>query len=89
MTATRANIQPSPADTPIPPGGLGVLLSRLVNRWIAGVIARLAREAALVALRDLGDRELKDIGIHRHQIGDALTEIASERTRLQRCTQPC
>jgi hypothetical protein len=87
MAITRINIQSSPTYMPILPGGLGVGLSRLVNRWVARIIARSAREAASVALRDLGDRDLKDIGIHRDRIGDALTEIACERTRLQRYRQ--
>ena len=60
-----------------------MLFGRLVNRWIARVIARCEREA----LHQLDDRELKDIGIYRHQIGDAVTEIAHERTRLQRRRQ--
>ena len=89
MATIRTNIQPSSAGAPILPGGLGALLSRLVNRWVAGIIARREREAALVALRGRDDRDLNDIGIYRHQIGDALTEIARERTRLQRCGQSC
>ena len=84
MTATHANFQPSSTDTPILPRGLGSRLNRLVNRWVAGIIARCEREAARVALRQLEDRELKDIGIYRHQLGDAFTEIARERMRLQR-----
>ena len=89
MTATRANFQPSSTDTPILPGGLGSLLNRLVNRWVAGIIARSEREAARAALRQLDDRELKDIGIYRHQLGDAFTDIARERMRLQRRGQSC
>jgi len=84
MTVTRANIQPSSTDTPILQGGLGSLLNRLLNRWVAGIIAGSEREAARAALRQLDDRELKDIGIYRHQLGDAFTEIARERIRLQR-----
>ena len=84
MTVTRANIQPSSRDTPILQGGLGSLLNRLLNRWVAGIIAGSEREAARAALRQLDDRELKDIGIYRHQLGDAFTEIARERIRLQR-----
>jgi len=84
MTAIRTNIQPSSTDTPIWLGGLGSLLNRLVNRWVAGIIARREREAARVALRQLDNRGLKDIGIYRHQLGDAFTEIARERLRLQR-----
>ena len=84
MTATRTNFQPSSTDTPIFPGGLGSLLNRLVNRWVARIIARSEREAARAALRQLDDRELKDIGIYRNQLGDTFTEIARERMRLQR-----
>jgi len=84
MTAIRTNIQPSSTDTQISPRRLGILLSRLVNRWVAGIIARCEREAAGAALRQLDDRELKDIGIDRHQLGDAPTEIARQRMRLQR-----
>ena len=84
MTAIRTSIRPSSTDTPILPGGLASLLNRLVNRWVAGVIARAERQAARAALRQLDDRELKDIGIYRHQLGDAFSEIVRERQRLQR-----
>jgi len=84
MTSIRANIQSSSTATPILPAGLGSLLSRLVNRWVAGVIARSERQAARIALRQLDDQELKDIGIYRHHPGDTFSEIASERMRLQR-----
>lgn len=83
MTAIRTNLQPSSTGTPALPG-VGSLLNRLVNRWVAGIIARREREAARVALRQLDDRELKDIGIRRHQLGDAFSEIARERLRQQR-----
>ncbi len=84
MTAVRTNIQPSSTDTPILLGGPGSLLNRLVNRWVADIIARREREAARVALRQLDDRELKDIGIYRHQLADSYTEIARDRLRMQR-----
>ena len=58
-------------------------LGRLINRWIAAVIAHRERQAALVALRHLSDRDLKDIGISRSEIGDALAERARERLRMQ------
>ena len=87
MTAIRTNVQPSSTDTRLSAGGLGIHLNRLVNRWVAGIIARCAREASGAALRQRDDRELKDIGIRRHQLGDALTEIARERMRLQRSGQ--
>jgi uncharacterized protein YjiS (DUF1127 family) len=58
-------------------------LGRLINRWIAGMIARRERQAALYALRHLSDRDLKDIGICRGEIGDALVERAEARSRMQ------
>ena len=85
MTVTRTISQRLPMDALIRLRGLRGLVSWLLNRWIASWIARREREAALGALHKLDDRELKDIGIHRSQISDALSEIARERSRLQRC----
>lgn len=83
MTAIRTNLQPSSTGTPIPVAGWGILLGRIVNRCVAGYIARCEREAAGAALRQRHDRELKDIGIERRRLDDSLTEIARERMRLQ------
>ena len=58
-------------------------LGRLINQWIAAVIAHRERQAALVALRHLGDRDLKDIGLYRSDIEDALAEKAKDRLRMQ------
>ena len=58
-------------------------LGRVMNRWIAAVIAHRERQAALFALRHLSDRDLRDIGIYRNDIGDALAERARERSRMQ------
>ena len=52
-------------------------LGRLINRWIAAEIARRERQAAIVALRQLSDRELKDIGLTRGEIGVGLAKAAS------------
>ena len=63
-------------------------LSRLVNRWIAAFIAHRERQANLVALRRLSDRDLNDIGICRCEICEALEERARARQRMrpsQRC----
>ena len=46
---------------------LSARLRRLINAWAAAAIARHERRAALAALRQLDDRELKDIGIYRGQ----------------------
>jgi len=58
-------------------------IGRLLNSWIAAAIAHRERQAGLVALRHLSDRDLKDIGINRCDIGDALEERARARLRIQ------
>jgi uncharacterized protein YjiS (DUF1127 family) len=85
--STHTDIRPSSSAVPTIWGRFAVLFGRLANRCIARVIARWERQAARVALRRLDDRELKDIGVHRHRIDGALTEIAHERTRLQQHRQ--
>jgi uncharacterized protein YjiS (DUF1127 family) len=63
-------------------------LGRLINRWIAAFIAQRERQASLVALRYLSDRDLKDIGINRCDIGDALVDRAKARLRMQQSKRP-
>jgi uncharacterized protein YjiS (DUF1127 family) len=58
-------------------------LARLINDWIADVIAQRERQATLVILRKLGDRELSDIGLSRSQIGEGLSEAEKDRMELQ------
>ena len=75
-------------------------LGRLINRWIAAMIAHGHRRIAECvvmggddqfvtplglhpATDDLSDRDLKDIGIYRGEIGDALAERAAARSRMQ------
>jgi uncharacterized protein YjiS (DUF1127 family) len=62
--------------------GAAVFLARL-SRFVDRVIAHRERQANLVALRHLCDRDLKDIGIYRCEIGDALDERAQARQRIQ------
>ena len=61
---------------------LSARLRRLINAWAAAAIARHERRAALAALSQLDDRELKDIGIYRGQIDDVIERAA--RSRLHR-----
>ena len=64
----------------------GILLARLarfINRWIAAVIAHREHQANLVVLRRLSDRELKDIGLYRGALGDAVAEAAKIRSQMQ------
>jgi uncharacterized protein YjiS (DUF1127 family) len=58
-------------------------LARLIHSWIAAVIAHREYQANLVILRSLNDRELRDIGLDRGQIGDGLAEAAKTRSRMQ------
>jgi uncharacterized protein YjiS (DUF1127 family) len=58
-------------------------LARLINGWIAAMIAHREYEANLVVLRSLSDRELKDIGLNRGEVGEALAEAAKTRLRKQ------
>jgi uncharacterized protein YjiS (DUF1127 family) len=83
---TMQNITPRYATTPFRRGAGAILLARLarlINRWIAAIIARHEREADLFALRRLSDRELKDIGLYRGDISEGLAEAAKSRTRIQ------
>lgn len=57
---------------------------RLINHLVAAAIARHERHAELSALGRLSDRELKDMGLYRCQIGPRLDEAAEARMRLQR-----
>jgi uncharacterized protein YjiS (DUF1127 family) len=58
-------------------------LRRLINRFLAAVIARHERHAAREALRKLDDRNLKDFGMYRSQIDSRLEELAQTRARMQ------
>jgi uncharacterized protein YjiS (DUF1127 family) len=59
-------------------------LGHLINRWVAVEIARRTRAAGVALLRQLSDRELKDIGLTRGDLGEGLAEAAKCRIRQQR-----
>jgi len=62
--------------------GFANLLARLgclVNHRIAATVARHERQADLFILRHLSDRELRDIGLSRGDIGEGLAEAAKAR----------
>jgi uncharacterized protein YjiS (DUF1127 family) len=63
------------------------VLARLVHHWVAAMIAHRARQANLAILRSLTDRELRDIGLSRGEIGEGLSEAARARLQLQRSVQ--
>lgn len=58
-------------------------LRRLINRFLAAVIARHERHAAREALRRLDDRQLQDLAMTRSQIESRLEELAEMRARMQ------
>ncbi len=62
----------------------GRSLSRAVNTAIAVIIAQREHQANLTILRNFSDRELRDIGLSRSQIGNGLAEAAKDRLRNQR-----
>ena len=57
---------------------------RVVNNFVAAIIAQREHQANLTILRTLSDRELRDMGLTRGQIGVGLAEAAKERVLLQR-----
>jgi len=58
-------------------------LGRLIDGWVASIIAEFERRAEIAALRQLSDQQLKDIGIYRCQIEAGLAEAARNRLRDQ------
>jgi uncharacterized protein YjiS (DUF1127 family) len=62
--------------------GRGVF--RVINNFVAAIIAQRERQANLTILRSLSDRELGDMGLTRSQIAGGLVEAAKERAWLQR-----
>ena len=59
-------------------------VAHVINGWIAEVIAQRERQANLCILRKLGDRELRDIGLSRNQIGEGLSEAEKDRAEMQK-----
>jgi uncharacterized protein YjiS (DUF1127 family) len=58
-------------------------VGRTLKRWMAAVIAERARQADIIVLRQLNDRELKDIGLTRGDLREGLIEAARSRDRMQ------
>jgi uncharacterized protein YjiS (DUF1127 family) len=57
---------------------------RVINNVIAAIIAQREQQANLTVLRKMSDRELRDIGLARSEIGAGLAQAAKERMRTQR-----
>ncbi len=58
-------------------------VGRTLKRWMAAAIAERARQADIIVLRELHDRELKDIGLTRGDLREGLIEAARTRNRMQ------
>jgi uncharacterized protein YjiS (DUF1127 family) len=58
-------------------------LFRVVNNVIAAIIAQREYQANLAILRCLTDRELRDMGLERGQIGAGLAAAARDRALSQ------
>jgi uncharacterized protein YjiS (DUF1127 family) len=57
---------------------------RVINNFVAAIIAQREHQANLTILRTLSDRELRDIVLARGQLAGGLAEAAKERARLQK-----
>ena len=44
-------------------------LKRAIDAWVASMLARRERQAAIYAVHHLSDRELKDMGLYRGSLG--------------------
>ena len=62
----------------------GRSVSRAVNNAIAAIIAQREHQAQMTILRQLSDRDLRDVGLSRSSIGAGLAEAAKDRARAQR-----
>lgn len=61
-----------------------ILLARLrrsVNNWVADMLAYRERQAAIHALHEFSDHQLKDIGLYRGQIEHAINDASLQRTQ--------
>ena len=61
----------------------GRRLSHLLNEWVAAFLARREQQAAESVLCRLSDRELRDMGLYRGQLGHALDDAAKHRASRQ------
>ena len=67
-----------------PPRVVGRGVFRAVNTFVAHIIAQREQQAQMTILRQLSDRELRDIGLARTDVSAGLARAARDRTRLQR-----
>jgi uncharacterized protein YjiS (DUF1127 family) len=58
-------------------------IKRLVDAWVASMLARRERQAAVCALDGMSDRELRDSGLSRGRIDDAVCASSAQPGRLR------
>jgi uncharacterized protein YjiS (DUF1127 family) len=78
-------VRPNPTTTPAIRRIGRFLLKRiahLLNHWISAVIEQQARQVDIIVLSHFTDRELKDIGLTRGDLGEGLAEAARCRTQM-------
>ena len=61
---------------------------KLVNGWVAAILAQRAHQANLTVLRHLDDRQLRDIGIYRGEIDAASADAVRDRALRQHAMLP-
>ena len=62
----------------------GRRIFRAVNNAVAAIIAQREYQARLAVMRRLSDRDLRDMGLSRSQVGGGIAEAAKDRVRSQR-----
>lgn len=85
MSVTKAGRRPAaPAMPQTPPGTFMARMRRLVRALTRPLrrIAKMRRDED--ALRNLSDRELKDIGLDRTEIGSIVHVSANDGGRIRR-----
>ena len=86
MTMLNNTSGPLAASTPVRDSitNSGSWLGRLINDLVAALISHREYQANLAMLRRFTDRELADIGLHRNEIGEGLSEAAKIRSEMQK-----
>jgi hypothetical protein len=61
---------------------------KLVNAWVAAILAQRAYQANLAVLRHLDERQLREVAIDRREIDAASLDTARDRTLRRHAMLP-